>query len=174
MPIVRGLLDRIVLIAGVLAGGTAPSFVAQYRQRIGGRLDQARIDLAPFQDIANLFHHGSLDALIEHHLRSSDPTFHREGEAIKALMDSVLHLETEFNGLTGSLAHQAWFLVRNYDPSTLSATWEIYEPAFTFSVEGFVFAGFVGVALWGAFLATWYAVSWGTSLVAARPTRGSR
>ena len=173
MPIVRGLLDRIVLIAGVLAGGTAPSFVAQYRQRVGGRLDQARIDLAPFQDIANQFHHGSLDALIEHHLKSVDPTFHQEGEAVKALVDSVLRLQTEFAGLTGNLAHQAWFLVRHYDPNTLSATWEIYKPAFSLSVEGLVSAGVVGVVLWVVFLATWYAVSWGTSR-AARPTRASR
>jgi hypothetical protein len=173
MRFIRGLLDRVVLIAGVLAGGIAPSFVAQYRQRVGGRLDQARIDLAPFQEIANRFHQGSLDALVQHHLRSVDQTFHREGEAIKALMDSVLHLQVVVDGLHGSLAHQAWFLLRNYDPNTLRATWDIYQPAFSFSIDALVFAGLVGIALWGTFLAIWITAAATIGLLAGRLTRAA-
>ena len=38
----RGLLDRLVLLAGTVAGGCVPGFIQQYRQRVGGRLDQVR------------------------------------------------------------------------------------------------------------------------------------
>ena len=82
MSLIRGLLDRVVLVGGVLSGGTTSSFIAQYRQCIGGHLDQVLQDIAPFQQIANLRHGGSLDALIQHHLKSTDPTFYDEGAAI--------------------------------------------------------------------------------------------
>jgi hypothetical protein len=40
MSMIRGLLDRLVLIGGVLVGGCVPGFITQYHQRVGGRLDQ--------------------------------------------------------------------------------------------------------------------------------------
>ena len=44
MDILRGILDRIVLVGAILAAGCVPSFIAQYRQRLGGMLDQANKD----------------------------------------------------------------------------------------------------------------------------------
>ena len=35
MTFIRGILDRIILVAGVVAAGCIPSFIAQYRQRTG-------------------------------------------------------------------------------------------------------------------------------------------
>jgi hypothetical protein len=60
MKFVRDILDRIVLLAAVVAAGCIPSFIVQYRQRAGGRLDQVLADLAPFQEIADRNHGGSL------------------------------------------------------------------------------------------------------------------
>ena len=65
MAILRGILDRIVLVVAILAAGCVPSFIAQYRQRLGGMLDQAGKDLALFQDIANRFHGGDIQRLIK-------------------------------------------------------------------------------------------------------------
>ncbi len=87
MTLLRNLLDRLLLIAAVIAAGLVPGFIAQYRQRLGGMLDQARIDLAPWQAIADQNHHGDLDELVRYHLASSDPTFHAEGGAIALVRD---------------------------------------------------------------------------------------
>src|SRR2546429_70783 len=43
MLFLRGLFDRLFLVTAVVAGGLLPGFIAQYRQRVGGRLDQARL-----------------------------------------------------------------------------------------------------------------------------------
>ena len=51
MSYVRGLIDRLLLICAAVAGGLVPGFISQYRQRLGGRLDQARLDLAPWQKL---------------------------------------------------------------------------------------------------------------------------
>ena len=53
MSLIRGLVDRVLLICAVVAGGLVPGFISQYRQRLGGMLDQARLDLAPWQRIAD-------------------------------------------------------------------------------------------------------------------------
>ena len=66
MSFVRGLLDRIVLVAAFIAGGLVPGFITQYRQRVGGRLDQALLDLIP--DTASRIlreHPDQADRLIE-------------------------------------------------------------------------------------------------------------
>ena len=93
MDILRGILDRIVLIGAILAAGCVPSFIGQYQQRLGGMLDQANRDLALFQDIANRLHGGDIQRLIKHHLASTDPTFRAEGTAIQTMLETVARLK---------------------------------------------------------------------------------
>ena len=156
MDFVRGILDRIVLVAGIVAAGCIPSFIAQYRQRVGGRLDQVIQDLAPFQEIANQFHHGSLQELILHHLANSDSTFHNEGAAIQAMVNSAEQLRRALEALNTDLFHQLVYLIAKIDPLIARATWEAFLPSFNLTVESIIFAFIVGVIVWLAFFAVWY------------------
>jgi len=156
MDFVRGILDRIVLVAGIVAAGCIPSFIAQYRQRVGGRLDQVIQDLAPFQEIANQFHHGSLQELILHHLASPDSTFHNEGAAIQAMVNSAEQLRRALEALNTDLFHQLVYLIAKIDPLIARATWEAFLPSFNLTVESIIFAFIVGVIVWLAFFAVWY------------------
>lgn len=158
MGLIRGLLDRIVLVVAVIAGGLLPSFAAQYRQRVGGRLDQVLQDLAPFQEIANRYHGGSLEALVKHHLASPDPTFHDEGAAIQAMMEAAAQLRAAYQALEGTLLQQLTYLVTRGDPEIARATLEVYQPAFGLDTESLVFAAVSGVVVWLAFLAVWAAL----------------
>jgi hypothetical protein len=155
MAFIRGILDRIILVVGIVAAGCIPSFIAQYRQRVGGRLDQVLQDIAPFQLIANQFHHGSLKELIEHHLASEDATFHKEGAALQAMLDSAEKLRHALQALDTDLFHQLIYLLTSSDPLIARATWEIFSPSFNLTVESVVFASAIGVLIWLAFLAIW-------------------
>jgi hypothetical protein len=155
MAFIRGILDRIILVIGVVAAGCIPSFIAQYRQRVGGRLDQVLQDLAPFQTIANQFHHGSLQELIQYHLASADATFHGEGAAIQAMVVSAEQLKQALEALNTDLWHQLIYLFTKADPLIARATWEIFSPSFNLTAESVVFALVVGVAIWLVFLAAW-------------------
>ena len=155
MEFMRGIFDRIILVAGIVAAGCIPSFIAQYRQRVGGRLDQALQDIAPFQDIANRFHHGSLQELIRHHLASVDATFYSEGAALQAMVDSAEQLRKASQALDTDLFHQLAYLITGADPHIARATWEIFSPSFNLTVESVVFASVVGILIWLAFLAIW-------------------
>jgi hypothetical protein len=159
MALIRGLLDRIILVAGVVASGCIPSFIAQYRQRVSGRLDQVLQDLAPFQTIANQFHHGSLQELINYHLASADRTFHDEGTALQAMVDSAEQLRQALAALNTDLFHQLVYMVSKADPLIARATWDIFAPAFNLTAQSVVFAIVAGVAVWLLFLGLWMLVA---------------
>jgi Protein of unknown function (DUF2937) len=159
MFLIRGILDRIVLVAGIVAAGCIPSFIAQYRQRVGGRLDQVLQDLAPFQQIANQFHHGSLQELIRHHLESSDSTFHSEGAAIQAMVDSAEKLKQAVQALNTDLMHQLLYLLNHTDPVIARGTWDIFTPSFNLTAESVVFALIVGMSIWLIFFLIWFALA---------------
>jgi len=155
MAFIRGILDRIILVVGVVAAGCIPSFIAQYRQRVGGRLDQVLQDIAPFQAIANQSHHGSLQELINYHLASADATFHNEGAALQAMLDSSDQLRQALDALNTDLFHQMFYMLTKADPLIVRATWEIFSPAFNLTSESIVFAAIIGAAIWLVFLALW-------------------
>jgi|SRR5688572_415021 len=156
--ILRGILDRIVLVGAILAAGCVPSFVAQYRQRLGGMLDQASKDLALFQDIANRFHGGDLQRLIRHHLASTDPTFRAEGTAIQTLVENVAQLQASLAALSTDFYGQLAHLARHGDATIAKATWDAFVPAMSLTAEALLFAFATGVIVWLAFLAIWVIV----------------
>jgi hypothetical protein len=160
MNAVRALLDRIVLLAAVVAAGCIPSFIVQYRQRLGGRLDQVLADLSPFQQIANRNHGGSLTELIRYHLASTDATFHQEGAALQSMVQSSERLRAMLAGLDTDLVHQCAYLLLHHDGELLRATWGGYQPGFTLDLQSVLFALAVGVVLWALFLGLWHAVAY--------------
>jgi hypothetical protein len=157
--LLRGLLDRALLIAAVLAAGTVPSFVAQYRQRVGGMLTQVNIDLAPFVEIAHRFHGGSLEALIRHHERSPDPTFRAEGAAIAAMRNFAARLQEAWNALDTDFFGQLLYLARHGDPTVAHATWSAFQPAFGLTPEHLAFALAAGFAVWLVVALLWSGVA---------------
>jgi hypothetical protein len=163
-----GLLDRVVLVAGTVVGGCLPGFAAQYRQRVGGRLDQVEIDLQPFREIAERFHGGSLDALIQHHLRSPDNTFHAEGQAIQAMVNSEAALRRMFDALQGSVFEQLVYLAAHSDRGIARATWDSFIPAFNLEASSIIIAVTVGLLLWLLFIGLWRGVG---MLLASPPRR---
>ena len=172
MPILRGILDRIVLIGAILVAGCVPSFIAQYRQRVGGMLDQAVRDLAPFEEIARRYHGGDINRLIKHHLGSTDPTFRQEGQALQAMVDAVANLREAVVALNADLFGQASWLATHGDLGIAKATWVDFVPAMSWTGEAVLFAFATGVAIWLVFLAVWFGVARFMDVVLARGRPG--
>ncbi|AEG93408.1 DUF2937 family protein [Ramlibacter tataouinensis] len=158
MGILTGLVDRAVLVAAFIGGATVPSFVAQYRQRVGGALEQAKRDLAPFQDIADRMFKGDIRALIDHHWQSTDPVFRAESQAISNLVDSVNRLTQASTALQDDLYHQLAYLARSADIGMLRATWSQFEPAVSFAPQTLLAGVCIGAAVWLVFFVLMHAV----------------
>ena len=171
MPLVRGLFDRLLLICAVVAGGLVPGFITQYRQRLGGRLDQARLDLALWQKIADQYFHGDLAKLIQYHLASKDPTFHAEGAAISSLASTVQQLQSEVAALHGNLFQQVAYLAFHADPGIARATLGDWVPTFGLSIDGIAFALIFAVVLWLVFQAGWSVTAAGGRRLSSRLRR---
>lgn len=171
MSLIRGFIDRLLLVCTIVAGGLVPGFIAQYRQRLGGRLDQARLDLAPWQKIADQYFHGDLGRLIQYHLASTDPTFHAEGGAIQTLVASVRHLQFEAAALHGNLFQQAAYLSLHADPDLARATLSDWVPTFGLSTEAIVFALIFAACVWLAFQTSWSLTAAGGRHIAGRLRR---
>ena len=159
MFLLRGLIDRILLVCAIFAAACVPSFIAQYRQRLGGRLDQVMRDLEPFQEIANRNHGGDIRKLIAHHLASTDKTFHDEGAAIQAMVDSAARLKASVEALNADLVHQLGYLATNLDHDVARSTWDTFVPGFSFTPEYALFAIAAGVAIWLVFIVGWFAAA---------------
>lgn len=161
MRYLRGLLDRVLLVCAAVVGGLVPGFITQYRQRLGGRLDQARLDLEAWQKIADQFYHGDLGKLIEYHLSSTDPTFHAEGDVIRALIATVHQLQSAVDALHGSLVQQLAYLALHTDPGLARATFSDWVPTFALSPDGLVFALAFALGIWLVFHALWWSLARG-------------
>ncbi len=170
----RGIIDRIVLVASILVAGCIPSFIAQYRQRLGGRLDQVLQDLALFQEIANRYHGGSLEVLIQHHLASSDPTFHDEGAAIQSMVQTAERLGQAMQALNTDVVHQLAYLITRADTEIVQATWAVFQPSFTLTLDSVVLAVVLGVTIWLVFLGVWHGIAHAVRRSRTRHQRRSR
>jgi len=155
----RGLFDRLFLAAAAVAGGLVPGFIAQYRQRLGGRLDQAQIDLAAWQTIANRFYHGDIEKLIQYHLHSTDATFHSEGNLIQSLLATVQRLQGAADALHADLWHQLGYLALHADTGLIRVTFADWVPTFALSVDGLLFAAAFALAVWLLFHASWWLIA---------------
>jgi hypothetical protein len=173
MLLLRGLLDRLLLVCAAVAGGLVPGFIAQYRQRLGGRLDQARLDLQPWQSLADRFYHGDLNALVQYHLSSSDPKFQAEGVIIRSLVATVQQLQSAAAALHGSLLHQISWLVLHADPSLTRATFADWVPTLALSADGLLCALLCALAVWLVFHVLWWLLTAGSARVSARRARTS-
>lgn len=142
------LADRLLLIACVLAAAAVPSFAQQYTQRVDGRLAQAQADLAPFRQIAERRHGGSVPALIAHYRRSDDASVREAGDAVQQMVDSIARYTRAVQAMQGSLLDQARHLLTEARSDDLQATWAHFSPGFGFAPSHLLFAVAGGLLAW--------------------------
>jgi hypothetical protein len=141
----RSLIYIAIFAAGAFIGGVFPSYSFQYQQMLYAQSNQVESDLAPFQEIANRYHKGSIETLIQYHLNSEDPTFHDEGIAIRMMVDSQMRLAEAEAAFGASFVDQLFYLYLKGDPELEQATWDTYTPAFVATEQALVFAATVGL-----------------------------
>ncbi len=143
----RSLIYIILFITGTIAGGTFPAYFMQYQHRVNSQFDQVAMDLAPFRQIADRYHEGSLDALVRHHLASADPTFHDEGLAIRAMLRAQQALVETQAAFDEPVYRQAWYLFAHADTELARTTWRTYTPTLVTTTDAVIFALSAGLAL---------------------------
>ena len=150
------IIGRILALAiGLLcavAASQLPEFAQQYRQRLGGAVEELGRVVGRFDDSAQASGL-SRDQAIARLGEQPDPLVRREGEAMGSAAERLANLKRQREDLAGSGAFERLLVfIRQVDPGLARSTYLDFEPAVPATTEGVV-AGFVGFILgWGAML----------------------
>ncbi|MFA6287857.1 MAG: DUF2937 family protein [Opitutaceae bacterium] len=134
------LIDRLLCVFGAVLFCQLPEFIQQYLQRLGGRLDEARRQLAQFTEVAAQ----SKLTLAEFITR----TGHNADESVARLAGVMSDAVTRVDSLAAadlairnaSLWEKPFVFFAHLDPSITHATLSIYKPAVPTTIEGLIYA----------------------------------
>ncbi len=148
------LINRLSLVMGLffgLAGAQLPEYAQQYRQRLGGAIDELNRIIAQFQrDSAS---QGlTVDAAITRLSHNADPLAQQRATDMAETIARTKRLERQSQGFVANSAFtRLVVMVRDFDPDIARRAYTSFEPALPVTTEGFV-AGAGGLALGSIFV----------------------
>lgn len=151
LKVLDGLMDRIMAVAGAIICAQFPQYYAQYIQRLGGHLDEARRAVSQYAKVA-VSYNLSLQEYINVHLTSNNKIFISTGKVIQGLVDRLDHLQTAFTTLQNSTPLTRWVVfLQVMDPEIARKTWTNFTPGVPTTVEALVYA-LIGLLIgWGVY-----------------------
>lgn len=138
------LLRRFALGFGLLCGvitSQVPEFAQQYRQRLGGALDELTAIIDEFRTDASKYGMDERQAVAALE-KNTDQLARDRGQAMARTMqrrDRLAEQSTSFE-TAGPYARLLVF-ARDFDPQLASRAWSSFEPAVPVTSEGFATAG---------------------------------
>jgi hypothetical protein len=147
--LMRRLALAIALIAGVI-GSQGPEFAQQYRQRIGGALDELKRILAEFD--AETAREGMTPAQGVQRLEGNRDLLARErGEDMAQTIDRARRLEEQLEAMTSAgPLKRLYVMAKDFDPQIARRALDNFEPAAPLSLEAAAAAGLAAAWGWAA------------------------
>ena len=125
-----GYVRLIVFAIGLLVGIQVPSFVDQYAKRVSAHQIEVANNFRGFQETANQYFGGSVEALIAHHAASADKVFVDEAKTIREMYDRLKSLSAELAALNRPLILQIIHVLFRPNKEILGET----RAAYTYTV----------------------------------------
>ena len=135
MRVIRRYTTIVLFVAAFLLGVQIPGFIAQYNHRISAHYAEAELHIRGFQEIADRYLDGDLEALIEKHKRSSDPVFRAEARLIENAYFRIQRFSRELAALDANLFSQVLHVVLHADPDVLEESISGYAAAAPLEVD---------------------------------------
>jgi hypothetical protein len=142
----RRLALAIAVLAGLI-GSQAPEFAQQYRQRLGGALEELNRIVSDFDSEIQRQNLSRAEAL-KRLEGNSDPLARERGEDMDKAIERVARLNRQIRAMNsaGPLI-RLYVVATNFDPEIAQSTLDAYEPAEPLSVGALTAGGLA--ALWG-------------------------
>ena len=145
----RRLATAIGLLLAVVFS-QVPEFVQQYRQRLGGAVDELKRIVAQFDAEASA-QSLSRDAGIARLRANADPLAQARGADLHIALDRERRLDAQDRAFeTAGPLGRYWVFVERLDPELASRTYAVYRPAVPVTAPGFAAAAVGFVAGYGA------------------------
>ena len=124
-----------------LAASQAPEFAQQYRQRIGGAVDELRRVVARFDESAQASGLTREQAIVRL-AGQPEPIAQRQAPAMTEIVDRLGRLETQRDAVAIAAPFERLaVLARGFDGQLARATYLDFEPAWPATSEGLVIGG---------------------------------
>ena len=135
------ILNSLIALAGGAGLTQFPTYYQQYLQRLGGRLDQTRADVARM--IADAESLGrSLEAYLGELMAYGTPEARQSAQRELERLDSVQHLEKAYEVLSkASPLERPVVFVEHFNPSVAQETLSIFTPAMQMNMEALAYGG---------------------------------
>ncbi|MDP3899415.1 MAG: DUF2937 family protein [Mesorhizobium sp.] len=140
MPLLRNTMTMAIGLAGAASLSQAPEFAQQYRQRLGGALQELSQVVADFDADAARNGMSRAEALALH-LRSPENLFRDRGTRMQRTIERQEVLEGQaawFASLPPAARPLA--IARGYDSALLDGLWRDYEPGLPLTPQGALWA----------------------------------
>lgn len=149
MGAVRQTMLFAIAVAGGLAFSQAPEFAQQYRQRIGGALEELGRTVAEFD--ADSAKSGLTRAeALERHASAAERLFRDRGDSMARTVARLQTLESHERMMEDAPAMARPLVLLAADETLLAGVWRSFEPAVPVTPHGLAWAAlgfFAGAAL---------------------------
>ncbi len=139
-------------IAGAVAAGQAPELAQQYRQRLGGAMEELRAIVAQFDDDATRNGMSRQEALGRYR-QSTDSFFNDRGRSMGETIgryEALRLQQARFDARPDYLLPVT--MLSGYDSRLLSGAWRDYQPALPLTPQGLAWTA-LGFVLGGMLIA---------------------
>ncbi len=146
-PFARLLALGLATFGGIVTS-QAPELTQQYRQRIGGALDELRVLVETFDRQAS---ENALDRekALGIYAASTEPFLRQQGAMMRGTIDRFQALKAQDEALADATpVFKPFVLLRDADSTVLTNTWRDFIPAVPVSVPGLIWAGIGFAAGW--------------------------
>ncbi|HEV2700829.1 MAG TPA: DUF2937 family protein [Steroidobacteraceae bacterium] len=143
----RGYLRLVVFALGLLVGVQGPAFVDQYAKRVSAHYLEVKQNFAGFQQAADQYFNGDVNALVTHHLQSPDKVFRGEAKTIGDLFERIRSLSAEMAALNGSTLARLIHIIVNPNHEILQETIAAYSYTVPLSPEAISYGVITGLIL---------------------------
>ncbi|MFT2091820.1 DUF2937 family protein [Paraglaciecola sp. 2405UD69-4] len=148
-------LRLMLFCSGLLIGIQVPAVVDQYEKRVNAQLTEAQGILAGFQQTAERFFAGDIQALLRHYELSEDAVFIDDAKNIRYIVDRVISLKAEQEVLSKSALQRTFHVLVTPEGDTFGQTMEQYSYVILIDLQALVWGvlfGFLSATLIEAIL----------------------
>lgn len=151
LQVLESLFDRALAIVGSITLAQFPQFYAQYIQRLGGHLDEARRIVSEYSKAASSFHL-TLQEYIQVHLTAQNSVLQSTGNIIENSLTRLADLEKSFQALKGgTLFNRWWIFLKNMNPDIFKQTCSEYTSGLSLTLESLIYALAGLLITWGLY-----------------------
>ncbi len=126
---------------GAMIASQAPEFMQQYKQRLGGAIDELATVVRHFDQDANSAGMDRASA-IERYTRSGDSFFVNRGASMQTTIDRWHDMSDHWRSISAAnIFSKLPVFISGADAQLLKRTWNTYKPAIPTTVEGLAYSG---------------------------------